>query len=339
MNDVLRDAYTVLFPAFGSLSLDASLERYLERGGVCLLVGESRKEYVARQMQTDRCASETAQQFKSLAQAARKIAGSVVIAVDQELNGIQRLHRLVPALPEISDAHDMSSSQLAAQCESVARAARELGVNLFLAPIVDVVVGPNPWLEGRTLGADPAEVGRLAQAFTSGVQAAGVAACAKHFPGHPESKLDPAVAEAVISCSRAELEPSLEVFRGVIAKGVKAIMVGPATVTAVDEHFPSSRSHATVELLRSELAFDGLVISDDLDGPGILRGMSIEGCAVAAIDAGVDLLLVSSESGLDCIAESIADAVKHGNLKRTRLAEAASRVRVFAEELDSDKRE
>jgi len=334
MNDVLRDAYAVLFPAFGTLELDSNLQRYLERGGVCLLLGESREEYVARAMTEGRRAFETAEQFKAVTRTAREIAGSVVIAVDQELNGIQRLHRLVPALPSISDARFMPSSEVAAQCASVAQVARGLGVNLFLSPIADVVVGVNPWLQGRTLGMSQAEVGQLARAFTRGVQAAGVAACAKHFPGHPISELDPALAEAVLNCSMEELQPSLEVFRGLIGDGVRAIMVGPATVTAVDPLSPSSTSHATVRLLRSEFGFDGLIISDDLDAPGILRGRTIEDCAVAALDAGVDLLLVSSESGLDDIANSIANATKSGLLERARLSEAASRIRAFAEELD-----
>ncbi|WP_322092600.1 glycoside hydrolase family 3 N-terminal domain-containing protein [Paraburkholderia bannensis] len=334
MDEVLKDAYTVLFPAFGTLEIDEKVTRYLERGGVSLLLGESREEYVARGMSQERINGETAEQFRALARTARRIAGSVVIAVDQELGGIQRLHSLAPALPSVREAQSMPTSEVAARCAAVAQTARELGVNLFLAPISDVVVGPNPWLEGRNLGPEPREVGRLACAFTRGVQAAGVAACAKHFPGHPSAELDPALAEAIVDCTEAELMPTLEVFRCLIADGVRAIMVGPAIVAAMDPIFPSSTSHATVSFLRTQMAFDGLVISDDLDGPGILWGRAIEDCAVAAIAAGVDLLLVSSESGLDRIAEAIASATEKGNLERARLAEAARRVRAFAEELD-----
>ena len=158
-------------------------------------------------------------------------------------------------------------------------------------------------------------------------------ATAKHFPGHPITEIDPALGEATVGGGFAELQPTLDVFRALIADGVKAVMTGPALVPAIDPEHPSSTSRDTLSMLRHEFSFDGLVISDDLDAPGILRGRSIERAAVAALDAGADLLLVSGEAGLDRIARTIVEAVRSGALDPSRLAQAANRVRSLAQEL------
>jgi beta-N-acetylhexosaminidase len=336
LNDLLRDAYAVLLPAFDGLELNDNVLRYLDNGGVSVLVGESREEYVGRAMSADRRASETAEAFISLTRTARERAGSnVLVAIDQELAGIQRLHDLVPALPSLAESLDLSSDEIVHRSTVVGQAARLLGVNVFLAPIVDVVMGPNPWLHNRNLGKNPAEVSRLACSFVRGVQAAGIAATAKHFPGHPVTELDPALYEAVVTGTLEALKPSLNVFRDLIASGVKAVMTGPALVPALDATQPSSTSRDTVALLRGELGFKGLVISDDIDAPGILRGRAIDATAVASLAAGADLLLLSSEAGLDRIAQAIVDAVKSGAIEHARLTEAASRVRTLASELSA----
>lgn len=336
LNDLIQDAHAVLLPAFGGLELDDVVLRYLDNGGVSVLLGESREEYVARAMGDERRANETAAHFESVAGLARRHAGSgAIVAIDQELGGIQRLHRLAPALPDFEKARSLSADEITRQSAEVAMAARGLGVNLFLAPIVDVVTGINPWLERRNLGVDAAEVSRIACAFVRGVQAAGVAASAKHFPGHPVTELDPALHEAVVKATRDELQPTIGVFRDVIGAGVSAVMAGPALVPAIDAGEPSSTSHDTLSFLRGELAFEGLIISDDIDAPGILRGRTIEATAVASLVAGADLLLVSSQSGLDIIVRTIVEAVRSGALAQERLAEAAHRVRSLARNLET----
>lgn len=337
MNPLIQDAHAVLLPAFAGLELDDVVLSHLDNGGVSILVGENREEYVARAMSDERRANETASQFDGRAKLARRHSGgSVIVAIDQELGGIQRLHRLAPALPDLNAARGLSADEIMKRSAEVAKAARDLGVNLFLAPIIDVVTGTNPWLERRNLGVDAAEVSRIACAFVRGVQSAGVAASAKHFPGHPVTELDPALHEAVVKATLDELQPTIGVFRDVIGAGVSAVMAGPALVPAIDAIEPSSTSRHTLSFLRGELAFEGLIISDDLDAPGILRGRTIEATAVATLVAGADLLLVSSQSGLDAIVRNIVDAVNNGILTRERLAEAADRVRSLARDLNTE---
>jgi beta-N-acetylhexosaminidase len=262
---------------------------------------------------------------------ATSLAGApVLIAVDQELGGIERLHQLVPAIASREALKGLDSQTIEQRCFAMATEARRLGVNLFLAPIVDVVTGANPWLHNRHLGADPVEVSRVSCAFIRGVQRAGVIATAKHFPGHYVTETDPAIAEATVPGPLELLHDNLEVFKHVIASGVKAVMPGPAVFPAIDPDHSASTSSKVIGILRDTLGFDGLIISDDLDAVAILRGNAITDTAVASLAAGAHLLLVSSESGLDAIADAIVAAVQEGVLDRQVLLNASSRVRELA---------
>ncbi|WP_166361579.1 glycoside hydrolase family 3 protein [Pseudomonas akapageensis] len=336
-NELHRAAYSVLLPAFSGLALDESVRRFLSRGGASVLLGETREEYVARSMSPERRRSETQEHFKRVAQQAASYAGSnVLIAVDQELGGIERLHQLVPEMPSREALKDLSAEEIEANCFAMASAARGMGINLFLAPIVDVVSGANPWLHNRHLGSDPAEVSRVSCAYIRGVQRAGVIATAKHFPGHYVTENDPALAEAVVPGSIESLQEGLEVFKQVIATGVKAIMPGPAVFPAIDPDQSASTSAKVIGLLRDTLGFDGLIISDDLDAASILRGNSISDTAIASLAAGAHLLLVSSEAGLDPLADSIVAAVEQGRLQRQVLLAASGKVRALAEAVGKD---
>lgn len=326
-----RAAYSVLLPAFGDLRLDDNVRRCLSRGGVSVLLGETRDEYVGRDMDPARKSTESQADFVDIAREAASLAGApVLIAVDQELGGIERLHRLVPAVASREQLHDLSAQDIEQRCYEMAKVARGLGVNLFLAPIVDVVTGANPWLHNRHLGADPVEVSRVSCAFIRGVQRAGIIATAKHFPGHYVTEQDPAIAEAMVPGPLELLDDNFEVFKEVIATGVKAVMPGPAVFPAIDPDHSASTSSRVIGLLRDTLGFGGLIISDDLDAVSILRGRSITDTAVASLAAGAHLLLVSSESGLDAIAEAIVAAVHEGVLDRRILLDAALRVRELA---------
>ncbi len=329
--ELQRAAYSVLLPAFAGLELDDAVRRYLQRGGVSILLGESRDEYLARNMSFERRRRETQAHFMGIAEQVTAYAGSpVLVAVDQELGGIQRLHRLVPGMPTADELKGLSAEAIEARSYEMASSARVMGVNLFLAPIVDVVTGTNPWLHNRTLGTDWVEVSRIACAFIRGVQRAGVIATAKHFPGHYQTEHDPAVALASVPGSVQDLEQGLGVFRDVIAAGVQAIMPGPAVFPALDPLQSASTSEKVIGLLRDHLGFGGLIISDDLDAVSILRGNSIADTAINALNAGAHLLLVSSESGLDDLAQAIIAAAENGRLDRSQLLRAAEKVRDLA---------
>lgn len=339
MNTIIEDAHAVLLPAIAGLELTDALKQFLDRGGRSILLGETRSEYVARRMAPERIRSESRDQFTELAEQVRRRAGPALVTVDQEPAGIQRLHRLVPPMAGLAELQQMSDAAIETSCRQTAAAARGMGVTMFLAPILDVITGRNPWLAGRTLGANHREVARIAAAVVRGFQAGGVIAVAKHFPGHPDIDGDPAIAEATVPLSMIQLEPGLAIFQSVIAAGVGAVMLGPALVPAIDPREPSSTSRATAQMLRESFGFRGLVVSDDLDARATLRGRPLVDTAIASLNVGADLLLVAADDHLEALCGAIGQAVTDGRLDRERLSAAADRVRATSRDVPPTKKE
>ncbi|MFH5774529.1 glycoside hydrolase family 3 N-terminal domain-containing protein [Paracoccus sp. NGMCC 1.201697] len=323
------DAYAVLLPAIDDLTLTDPLARFLDEGGRAFLIGETRDEYVGRAMSEARRATETADVICNLTQQIHDRAGPALIALDQEPGGICRLHGLVAELPV--DLNSTSTAEIECIAFDIAAAARGMRVTMFLSPVLDVVTGRNPWLTGRTLGTDPDQVARIGAAFIRGVEKAGVVVCAKHFPGHHDIDGDPAIEVATVSGRAGDLDPGRIPMRAAIDAGARAMMTGPALVPGMDPVMPSSLSAPTIAALRG-MGFAGLVVSDDLDAIGTLRGeRDVAGAAVAALAAGSDLLLLSAANDLRDIRARILAAVADGSLPEARLAEAAARVRALAD--------
>jgi beta-N-acetylhexosaminidase len=177
-------------------------------------------------------------------------------------------------------------------------------------------------------------VGRIAAAFVRGAQGEGVAATAKHFPGHHRVDTDPFGDPSVrVPGSRADLEPGLAPYRAVITAGVKAVMTGPVPTDGMDPDQPSSTSPVAVRALREEFGFGGLIISDDIDLPGTMRGRNLAEVAIAGIAAGVEPLLLAAAQA-ETIATALAEAVRSGRIAPTRLARAADAVRRLARDVN-----
>jgi beta-N-acetylhexosaminidase len=330
-NDISHDAYAVLLPAFDDADFTEATRSFFGSGGVASLLGSTREEYVSRRMSPERQKAETAEQLLDYGRRARALAGNVLITIDYEIGGVHRLHRHGPQLAHPTDVLNMSDKEIEAFGSAAARAAKLCGINLFLAPIIDLMTGDNAWLQDRTFSLDAETVSRVACAFVRGVQAEGVAATAKHFPGHPGMPADPFDnATVTLKATREELAPNLRCFDAVIAQGVRAIMMGPIPVEAIDPVEPSSSSAKAVKLLKETHGFQGLLISDDLDLPGTLRGRTVPDVAITSLKAGVDLLLLASGPQIDEVVRHIAGAVEKGDLPRETLTRAANKVRKLA---------
>ncbi len=330
--DALRaDAHAVILAVLPGSALDAGTERFLAQGGCAVLLGETRLEYVARAMSLERMRDETAGWLHALTSAVHAAAGGrAIVAVDQELPGIQRLHRLVPPLPGHAALAALTGPEIEAAVEAVAAEASRLGVTLFLAPILDVYREPAPQLAGRVVLGGPAEVARVGAAFVRGARAAGVAATAKHFPGEGRSPGDPHLGEVHVRSDGALFEADLLPFRAAIEAGVEVVMLGAAVAESVDPAVAASISPAAVALLREELGFAGVVLTDDLDMRGIEAGRGVVPTLEAALQAGADLLLLPGGAPALGFAEAIVAAVEAGRVDPARLAEAAARVRALA---------
>jgi len=327
------DAHAVLLPAFETTTLSDDVKRSLEEGGCSILLGESRLEYVARKMSRRRRSAETPETFIQVTREAANLAGAVLVAVDQEIGGICRMHDLVPFFPDIDELADYDTGRFEKIAASVAAAAKAMGVNCFLGPVLDVVTGRNPWLSGRTWSTDPNEIARISSAYVRGVQGAGVAATAKHFPGFHDIELDPATeTDARVAADPGSFEPGFIPFSDAIRNDVALIMVGPAVVEAFDDEKPASMSPAVIHLLRSRFEFKGVVMSDDLDARATVRGSTVEQVAIDALKAGADFLLLAAVDGqMLRVADAIYRAVEKGELAESRLHEAGTRVRTLVE--------
>jgi beta-N-acetylhexosaminidase len=214
--------------------------------------------------------------------------------------------------------------------QALGRELRAVGIDLDFAPVVDVDTNPaNPVIGDRAISSDPAVVSRLGAALIDGLQSANVAACAKHFPGHGDTQTDshlelPLLAHDMKRLNAIELPP----FEAAVAAGVAAIMTAHVVFAALDDQYPAMMSKAAIDgILRQQMKFGGVVISDDLEMKAIADHFSIQEAVTRGLNAGVDLFLVCHSPGKQREAiEEIVAAVEQGNVPVQRLREAAGRV-------------
>jgi len=233
--------------------------------------------------------------------------------------------------------------------------ARALGVNHILAPVADVNIDPdNPVINARSFGENAESVGRFVAAFVRGVQSEGVLATAKHFPGHGDTHVDTHRSLPVLGVDRARLDRvELVPFRAAIDAGVASVMVGHLGVPALDPTpapvrpheesaeenpytkdaaetmrsgtMPASVSRPVItDLLRRELGFDGLVVSDAFDMGGLVAHFDAGEAALRAIEAGTDVILKSSDT--DAAIRAVKEAVRSGRLSESRIDESVRRI-------------
>jgi beta-glucosidase len=213
------------------------------------------------------------------------------------------------------------------------REARRVGLNWVLAPVLDLdVEAENPIVSTRSFGPDPTRVTALGRAWIEACQGSGVAACAKHFPGHGRTRTDSHMELPVVDASREILQADLEPFRGV-ADCVASVMLGHVAYPALGGDRPATRSPEIVsDLLRRELGFGGLVVTDAM----IMSGFGAEPArdAVDAVRAGCDLLLYPED--LDMTIRALAEAADQDATFERRLDEAIQRSEAHLAALPDD---
>ncbi len=199
---------------------------------------------------------------------------------------------------------------------ATARELRAVGVNVDYAPVCDVANNPaNPALGIRSFGDDPEAVGRLAAATVRGLQGEGVAATAKHFPGAGDTAADPHLELPLVPRTNAELaERELVPFRAALDAGARMVMTGHFALPDQSDDLPTSLSAAVLrDLLRGQLRFDGVTVSDALDMHALAQGSAQIIDAVAALRAGEDVLLgTADESALERLEEGLTQAQRRG---------------------------
>jgi beta-N-acetylhexosaminidase len=257
----------------------------------------------------------------------------LLVMTDMESGPGMRLRGGAPSATNVPHAMALAaagSDSLAREVGRLtAREARAVGVHMTLAPVLDVNSNPaNPIINVRSYGEDPAEVTRYALAFMSGARAEGLLAAAKHFPGHGDTGVDSHIELATVASDRARLEAvELPPFRAAVDDRIDAVLVGHLAVPAIDGSGagPASLSTRIIgELLRDELGFDGLVITDALNMGGVTRRHGDAELAVRAIEAGADLLL--QPRNIPVAVDAVVAAVESGRISEARIDASVRRV-------------
>ena len=297
---------------------NATLQRLLSAGvGGVILLGGSAAELRLR-----------TRQLQAWAATDLLLCADVEEGVGQRFEGASWL---VPplALGRLHGDNPAAAEQLAeryGRCSG--REARALGLNWVLGPVCDVNNNPaNPVINVRAWGETPATAGALAAAFVRGAQAEGVLCCAKHFPGHGDTASDSHLELPLLPHSRERLEAvELAPFRAAIAAGVASVMTAHLLLPELDRERPATLSAAVLTgLLREELGFAGLVVTDALVMEAITAHHGAGEAAVLALEAGADLVLMPADA--DAAMEAILAAVEQGRLGRERLEASAERRR------------
>ncbi|MEO8069818.1 MAG: beta-N-acetylhexosaminidase [Acidobacteriota bacterium] len=279
-----------------------------------------------------------------LADLSREVGGlapdwPIWVSVDQEGGRVARLREPFTLWPPARSL-GLSGDEALAERFATALAAEltAVGINLDYAPVLDVHTNPdNPVIGDRALAERPEDVARLGAAIIRTLQRAGVAACGKHFPGHGDTALDSHEALPTVEHDRRRLDAvELLPFRRAIAEEVATIMTAHVVVPAIDPNHPASLSSACVDmLLKRDLGYRGVVISDDLGMKAISATMPADVATVDAIAAGCDAVLLCHSTVDEQVAvlEAVIRAAETGALSEKRLDDAFLRQRRVKEAL------
>jgi beta-N-acetylhexosaminidase len=261
-------------------------------------------------------------------------SGDPVIAIDEEGGDVTRVAYAdgssYPGNAALGAVDDVSITR--AVYQAIGHDLAALGINFNLAPCADVLgVADSPAVGTRSFGADTNLVARHTAAAVTGLQAAGVAACTKHFPGHGSTETDSHLAIATIEGGLAELRlRDLPPFEAAIRAGTIAIMPSHLRVPELTGDLPATVSRAALTgLLRGELGYTGVIVSDALEMRATRDMFGVPGAAVLAVAAGTDLLCLgrdSDEGEYLAVRSALVNAVRDGTITGAQLEEAADRV-------------
>ena len=285
---------------------------------------------------------EAPEQVAELSHDIQALAGELPlwVAVDQEGGRVARLRAPFTEWPPMAVLGRSGDVDLAYKfAAALAAELKAVGVSLDYAPVLDIHTNPkNPVIGDRALAESADGVARLGAAIVRGLQESGVAACGKHFPGHGDTSVDshldlPIVEHPPDRLRRVEFVP----FRAAIQAGVATIMTAHILVPSLDEEKPATLSrHVVYDLLRDELNFEGVILSDDLEMKALAKSYSVAEAAVQSILAGCDGVLIcralSDERSRDIEVQAVAlealvHAVEDGTIPYKRLEDALARQR------------
>jgi beta-N-acetylhexosaminidase len=259
-----------------------------------------------------------------------------LVAIDHEGGSVQRVRAPATQWPPMLGHAGLTAPADEHLAERIGRAIGDelaaLAIDIDFAPVLDVHTNPaNPIIGDRAFGTEPAGVARRGLAFARGLAAAGVLACGKHFPGHGDTHADSHLELPRVDADLARLRAvELEPFRQAAATALPMIMTAHVVYPALDSQPATLSRRIVTELLRGELGYRGVVVSDDLDMRAIADHYGAGDAAVAAIAAGCDVVLCCrDEANQDAAERALTLAAERDSGFRARVGEAAARVRAM----------
>jgi beta-N-acetylhexosaminidase len=253
----------------------------------------------------------------------------LLVMIDQEGGDVKRLPQGPPSVSPAQLGKSGDENQSRDQGNATGSYLRRLGINVDLAPVLDVAQPTTAnSIKTRTFGSDPAVVTKVGVAFAQGLQDGGVVATPKHFPGLGRATVNPDDSPVAIAATSEQLQSDLTPFKGAIAAGAKMMMVSTASYPTLGSKKQAAFSAGIVSgLLRDQLGFDGIVITDDLEAAAVTNTTSPVVAATSAIKAGDDLLLYGTSTGAsDRAFRLLVSEVKSGNLNRSLFQDAYDRI-------------
>lgn len=260
----------------------------------------------------------------------------LLVAVDQEGGRVARLREPWTVWPPLRGVGCLGSEEVARKVgAALAAELSACGIRWDMAPVLDVDTNPrNPVIGDRSFGGDPELVGRLGAAMIEGLQGGRVAACAKHFPGHGDTDVDSHLDLPAVDHSRSRLDDvELRPFRKAVEKGVASVMTAHVLIREVDDARPATLSPEVVgALLRREMGYAGVVVSDDLEMKAVANRWGPGPAAVLAAKAGCDVIAVcASHEAQVAAVEALVRASESGETSAKEMDDACARVRRLKE--------
>jgi beta-N-acetylhexosaminidase len=254
----------------------------------------------------------------------------LLIAVDQEGGPVKTVPWIPPTISPRRMGELGSSDVARRQGRRTGVALLDLGVNVDLAPVADVPASTESFMyrQGRTWSFGAAKTSRLANAFAVGLAHGGALASMKHFPGLGFAELNTDTNVVRIAATATQLSPGLKPYRAAVANGVPLVMLSNAVYTAYDRGHAAGWSRVIgSHLLRDQLGFRGVTITDSLDGAAHARGIPTDPLAVRAAKAGTDMLLLTgSEASSRSVFRSLLAAATDGRISQARLLASYERI-------------
>jgi beta-N-acetylhexosaminidase len=257
--------------------------------------------------------------------------GAFLTCIDQEGGRVRRLRDGFTHVPSMRALGQTGDASLAHDVGRVlARELRAVNIDLNFAPTLDVDTNPaNPVIGDRSFGATGELVSRMGTALIRGLQESGVAACGKHFPGHGDTSQDshfdlPRLPHPIERLEEIELPP----FKAAVVAGVAMIMTAHVVFEPIDPDYPATMSRRVLHgILREEMGFAGVIISDDLEMKAISANFDIAEVVTRGANAGVDLFALCHDTDLQNRAiDALVKAVEHGEVRPERIVEANRRL-------------